>query len=549
MSAKLSDILPKVTEKPNDFYANTVTKDGWFKDNEKELLPVVTQHVRPYGQRKNMVPRSQEDFGDGGAFPECLIPQFPRGMGKDEVIGQQPSKQLALQTDENGKVGYDAIARLGHAKNKIIHTRVGATKSKHFSPEDEDVQKPSTEEMEETIEKTRKMIEKITQSKISSALPVKHAERPNEASYIRYTPSSQQKAITGQAPQQKIIKIVEEQKDPMAPPAFKINQKMPRGPPSPPAPVLHSPTRKPTAKEQADWKIPPCVSNYKNPRGHVIELSKRLASDGHGLSTPQINDKFSIFAEALYITERVARESIEQRVQLERRLAQNEKMDQEAAMRKMAQEAREERKNIKQEFGDADEDAAERDEIRRERKEQHRKETAIARNHPDKLERMRRENERDISEKIALGLPNTRAGNSNAGETQFDSRLFGKSSGLDAGGTNDETYAVYDKPWKPLDNIQKHIYRPTKNKESAYAEDADQIANTDRFVPSQSISGADASTARSGPVQFEKASDIFGLSNLFDTAPEAPVKEKRHRDDYNDRGESPPRSKKSRHHP
>lgn len=44
----------------------------------------------------------------------------------------------------------------------------------------------------------------------------------------------------------------------------RINQKIPRGPPSPPAPVMHSPTRKVTVKEQKEWKIPPCISNWKN---------------------------------------------------------------------------------------------------------------------------------------------------------------------------------------------------------------------------------------------------------------------------------------------
>ncbi len=46
----------------------------------------------------------------------------------------------------------------------------------------------------------------------------------------------------------------------------RINTKIPKGPPSPPAPVLHSPTRKVTVKEQQEWKIPPCISNWKNPK-------------------------------------------------------------------------------------------------------------------------------------------------------------------------------------------------------------------------------------------------------------------------------------------
>lgn len=87
-----------------------------------------------------------------------------------------------------------------------------------------------------------------------------------------------------------------------------------------------------------------------------------------------------------------------------------------------------------------------------------RKERNISRNRPDKLERLRREKERDISEKIALGLPDARI---RSGETQFDQRLFDQSKGLDSGGINDESYAVYDKPWRPQDNVQQHIYRPS----------------------------------------------------------------------------------------
>ena len=37
--------------------------------------------------------------------------------------------------------------------------------------------------------------------------------------------------------------MVEAQVDPMEPPKFKTNKKIPRGPPSPPAPVMHSPSR------------------------------------------------------------------------------------------------------------------------------------------------------------------------------------------------------------------------------------------------------------------------------------------------------------------
>lgn len=33
----------------------------------------------PYGQRKGWIPRAEADFGDGGAFPEIQVVQYPLG--------------------------------------------------------------------------------------------------------------------------------------------------------------------------------------------------------------------------------------------------------------------------------------------------------------------------------------------------------------------------------------------------------------------------------------------------------------------------------------
>lgn len=33
----------------------------------------------PYGQRKGWIPRSEADYGDGGAFPEITVVQYPLG--------------------------------------------------------------------------------------------------------------------------------------------------------------------------------------------------------------------------------------------------------------------------------------------------------------------------------------------------------------------------------------------------------------------------------------------------------------------------------------
>ena len=39
-----------------------------------------------YGQRSGWIPRTLDDFGDGGAFPEISIAQYPLEMGKKKGV-------------------------------------------------------------------------------------------------------------------------------------------------------------------------------------------------------------------------------------------------------------------------------------------------------------------------------------------------------------------------------------------------------------------------------------------------------------------------------
>jgi hypothetical protein len=76
-------------------------------------------------------------------------------------------------------------------------------------------------------------------------------------------------------------------------------------------------TANPVRRPQ-DWKIPPCISNWKNAKGYTIPLDKRLAADGRGLQEVQINDAFAKLAESLYVAESKARESVEMRQKVRR---------------------------------------------------------------------------------------------------------------------------------------------------------------------------------------------------------------------------------------
>uniref|UniRef100_A0A8C7Y6P3 SNW domain-containing protein 1 n=1 Tax=Oryzias sinensis TaxID=183150 RepID=A0A8C7Y6P3_9TELE len=336
----------------------------------------------PYGHRKGWVPRAFEDFGDGGAFPEIHVAQFPLEMGRKK----KTSNALAVQVDAEGKIKYDAIARQGQAKDKVIYSKYTDLLPKEVLNEDASgLQKPDEEAVEELTEKTRAALQKQVSQKIAAAMPVRAADKLAPAQYIRYTPSQQGVAFNSGA-KQRVIRMVEMQKDPMEPPRFKINKKIPRGPPSPPAPVMHSPSRKMTVKEQQEWKIPPCISNWKNAKGYTIPLDKRLAADGRGLQTVHINENFAKLAEALYIADRKAREAVEMRAQVEKKIAQKEKEKKEEKLRDLAQKAREQRAGIKNQHdkGDEDAEAGERDMIRHDKRKERQHNRNISRAAPDK---------------------------------------------------------------------------------------------------------------------------------------------------------------------
>lgn len=158
-------------------------------------------------------------------------------MGAPQNAGKK-SNALAIKTDATGKVRYDLIARQGHGKDKIVYSSISQLLPAEVLAEDDELlQRPDDEKVAETTEATRRALEKLTNQKVSAALPVRAAEKSAPAQYIRYTPSQQGDAFNSGA-KQRVIRMVEAQVDPMEPPKFKINQKIPRGPPSPPAPVI-----------------------------------------------------------------------------------------------------------------------------------------------------------------------------------------------------------------------------------------------------------------------------------------------------------------------
>jgi SNW domain-containing protein 1 len=221
----------------------------------------------PYGRRAGFVPRTVEDFGDGGAFPEIHMQQFPRNMGRKEKKGTGAAAAggagaagsgastavVPLSVNASGAVQYDAVVKRGHDARVVVHSGYEAMMEKNERAMD--LSKPSAEEEERVAAETRAALGQIVDRKISTAMPTHVAKHSKEAVFIKYTPAEQNSAFNSGA-QQRIIRLQEMPIDPLQPPKHKVG-KLPPPPPDAPVPVMHSPPRKITKEDQEAWRIPP----------------------------------------------------------------------------------------------------------------------------------------------------------------------------------------------------------------------------------------------------------------------------------------------------
>ncbi len=464
------------------------------------------------------------DFGDGGAFPEIHVAQYPRDMGRPggrgmSSSGGSSSSIVVVDVDESGKVRHDTIVKQGANSDKIVYSRLHNTREKEGDKETLAV--PTEEEEATTAERTRLALDKITGGKVEGSTlkgALNQVLTKKEDSFVRYTPNPSAPGYNPDA-KERVVRIVEAQCDPMEPPKHKY-KKAPRAPADDPVPVLHSPPRKLTAADQAAWKIPACVSNWKNARGFTIPLDKRLATDGRGLQESTVSHGFATFSESLYIAERKAREETRLRGEMNKAMALKEKEAKEAELRELAMRARVERSgeaadgspderhshapassessddegveqqlsgkrsHLVQPEGEDEEVAAQqRERLRHERKRDREREIRLE-NMKGDMKKRKMDRERDISEKIALGqLKGTGAGH-RKGEGLYDSRLFNQSQGMDSGFGAEEDYNVYSKPMRSAATEATSIYRPKKDDGDTYGnadEQLKQLSDTRRF--------------------------------------------------------------------
>lgn len=492
--------------------------------------------------KKLFCPRSLQDFDDGGAFPEIHVAQYPRHMGNPHLKKKTAGTSKAIvnvEIDEKGEVSYDAIVKTGTNSDKTVYSRLEDMQAKEAK--EEDITLPSADDEQTTAQRTQAALEKLLASKNALNKPSGSAMVNAETSknieektqFIKYTPRPDAPGYNPAAAQ-RVIQMVPAQVDPMMPPKHK-HVKAPRGPAEDPVPVLHAPPQKLSKEERQAWNIPACISNWKNTRGYTIPLDKRLAADGRGLREHTINSNFATLSESLYVAEKQARQEVRMRAQVQKKLAMQEKDKREEELRELANQARLERSGLAppvkvnagedSDQGDSSIDerdkvdradntdeqvaARQRERLRNERRREREKELRQENNMEIKKRKL--EAERDVSEKIALGVHTGTGG----GAGEVDSRLYNQTAGMDSGFGADDEYNTYSKPLFDRQSgvSSSSIYRPTRG-ETAYNADEsyDKLVKggTSKFQPAKGFAGAEGggdiqAGPRSAPVQFEKS--------------------------------------------
>jgi SNW domain-containing protein 1 len=211
----------------------------------------------PYGARAGFIPRKASDFGDGGAYPECHVAQYPLDCGRKGAsggAGGAKSSVVAVTVTEDGSVDYSAIVKQGSNANKVVHAsfnalvpklhdmteevraRAGPAACVFASPQvhglrlpgtdapprrlaPQDLARPEQEVVDATLAATKAVIEARVNGTLAANQPKSLPALPGAPQYIKYTPAKQGPEYNSGA-SHRIIKMHTVAVDPMQPPKF-----------------------------------------------------------------------------------------------------------------------------------------------------------------------------------------------------------------------------------------------------------------------------------------------------------------------------------------
>lgn len=363
--------------------------------------------------------------------------------------------------------------------------------------------RPSLAQQEKERQMTSEVVREIVDEKVSSVqrATVNKIRTEAESRYVAYTP---------QSGGTRVVQVREAQEDPFAPPQFKV-KRIPHGPKGTPDVLMRAPPKKVTQEDQANWKIPPCISNSRNSRGFVLPLEMRISADGRGSYDPRINERFVEFAGALYDAEKNARRELEDKARVKQTLAYEEMRKKEEELRAEIEDTKRKRENAlglseiassiaKEEPDRVDGDSvaeSQRELLRYMVKKNAEREARLDRIGTNK-QREVRDKERDIAERVALG----QGGGAKRDALEVDERVLGLGAGVDAGHKGDDVYDLYDKPLF-AEQIETNVYTGVRDYEASDMGDA----LTKRNNRGGNESHKSRVLKRNKPVEFEKFED------------------------------------------
>ena len=373
--------------------------------------------------------------------------------------------------------------------------------------------KPSKEQTMITTQNTKTALEKLCQSKIKSYKTVKNTTYSSqEPKIVSYTPMSNSHSTSN-----RLISITSRPVDPLENIKF-THRKIPHSNPNEPVPVMHSPQRKITAQDQRNWKIPPCISSSKNPKGLVIPLDLRIMADGRNLKEYKANPNFSKFADVLFIAEKSARAEIEERNRIQESIQMKATLKKEEELKLAAKQARMEKaamnlnsisnissvnttkSNVTSDLllgrirsRSLEKEKNERNELRKIRK----KEIEYNRRVEMSM-KGKKKHDRDISEKIALGQAQPTL-------PVVDPRLYSQVAGIGDGFKDDSDNDLYDKPLFDEKTTGINIYK-TYYDENGGGDNSKSVMEK-IIAKGKMFEGVDVKGGipnRNEPVQFER---------------------------------------------
>lgn len=188
---------------------------------------------------------------------------------------------------------------------------------KHSFPKD------NSDDVKLCISDTKAIIDKILQEKMGNGEVVKEE-------VIQYQTNNVE-----ERGRERTIQIKQKAIDPMLPPQHKL-RKNKRQETSPPPPILKSSDIKATKEEQDKWKIPSLVSNWKNDKGFIISLDKRVMTTNKPDASINV-EKLSNLSSALDQADKQAREDIKSRNEERKKLAEDQQRQKELKLQELAE--------------------------------------------------------------------------------------------------------------------------------------------------------------------------------------------------------------------